>query len=84
MLPGLVRAFSDAGGGVCHLFTHSQLTGESHRKHATCLGFEVDYPETVLKERAEDVGLNCSQQHYKVRVKNLHIEFRAAVSSVKT
>lgn len=27
-LPELVVAFSDAGGGLCHLFTRSQLTGE--------------------------------------------------------
>lgn len=38
LLPGLMEAFSDAGGGLCHLFTGSQLSGESLRKAVTCAG----------------------------------------------
>lgn len=29
LLPGLMAAFSDAGGGLCHMFSGSQLSGES-------------------------------------------------------
>lgn len=38
LLPGLMEAFSDAGGGLCHFYTRSHLTGESeesHRKQST-------------------------------------------------
>nr|XP_046234976.1 cadherin-like and PC-esterase domain-containing protein 1 isoform X2 [Scatophagus argus] len=27
LLPGVMGAFSDAGGGLCHLYTHSHMTG---------------------------------------------------------
>lgn len=29
LIPGLMEAFSDAGGDLCHFYSHSHLTGES-------------------------------------------------------
>lgn len=29
LLPGLIEAFSNVGGGLCHFYTHFQLTGKS-------------------------------------------------------
>ncbi len=41
LLPEVMEAFSDAGGGLCQFYTRSHLTGESeesNRKHVTCPG----------------------------------------------
>lgn len=29
LIPALMEAFSDAGGGLCHFFSYSHMTGES-------------------------------------------------------